>query len=61
MRFEKRHEKCLKNSEDMPELDISDDSKRIVQIELIQSMQSLQTLLSFHGTINTYSKTDFVS
>lgn len=37
MRFEKWHEKCLKNTinEDMPELDIPDDSKHTVQTELI--------------------------
>lgn len=49
MRFGKWHGKCLKNtvSEDMPELDIPDDSERIVQTKFIQSMhRSLQTLLS---------------
>lgn len=40
VRFGKWHEKCLKNTiiEDMPESDISDDSKCIVHTELIQSM-----------------------
>lgn len=62
IRFERWYEKCLKNtiSEDMPELDIPDDSERIVQTEVIQSMQSLHTLLSFHGTITTWKQTLFL-
>lgn len=43
----------------MPELDIPDDLKCIVQTELTKHAQSLRTLLSFHETVNTYSKTDF--
>lgn len=61
MRFEKWHEKCLKNtiSEDMPELDIPDDLKHIVQTELTQSMHRAYThsWVSMEQSIPTWKQT----